>query len=106
MTAKVARSARIPMLAISQNPDRVSNILRTSVVTIRFSGIPRWGLTDKGTKGKRARVVPLIAEVRDVVQRRMDDGRERPDGRLFTGPRGGRIATAVLRDAEPVKISV
>ncbi|MHA6780592.1 tyrosine-type recombinase/integrase [Pseudonocardia saturnea] len=57
------------------------------------------GLADKGTKGKRARVVPLIAEVRDVVRRRMDDGRERPDGRLFTGPRGGRIATAVLRDA-------
>ena len=41
MTAAVASKARIPMLASSQNPDRVLNILRSSVVAIRASGI-RW----------------------------------------------------------------
>jgi integrase len=57
------------------------------------------GLVDKGTKGKRARVVPLIAEVRELVQTRIDALEGKPDARLFTGPRGGRITTAVLRDA-------
>jgi integrase len=57
------------------------------------------GLADKGTKGKRARSVPLIVEVRDLIQRRIDAASHRPDSRLFTGPRGGRITTAVLRDA-------
>jgi integrase len=57
------------------------------------------GLADKGTKGKRARAVPLIVEVRDMIQRRIDAASDRPDSRLFTGPRGGRITTAVLRDA-------
>lgn len=59
------------------------------------------GLIDKGTKGtkgKRARTVPLIAEVRDMVAHRLDAA-PGPDARLFTGPRGGRISTAVLRDA-------
>jgi integrase len=53
---------------------------------------------DKQTKGKRARVVPLIDEVRDLVSRRLDAAAG-PDSRLFTGPRGGRITTAILRDA-------
>jgi len=57
------------------------------------------GLVDKGTKGKRARSVPLIVEVREIVRRRIDAVDGRPDARLFTGPRGGRISTAVLRDA-------
>ena len=54
---------------------------------------------DKGTKGKRARTVPLIEEIRELVQRRiaMTDGTL--DARLFTGTRGGRITTAVIRDA-------
>ncbi|WP_320069777.1 site-specific integrase [Micromonospora sp. RTGN7] len=56
------------------------------------------GLIDKGTKGKRARMVPLIEEVRPIVARRLDSVAE-PHSRLFTGPRGGRISTAVLRDA-------
>ncbi|MGL5830307.1 MAG: site-specific integrase, partial [Angustibacter sp.] len=46
----------------------------------------------------RARKVPLIAEIRELVQRRMAKAAE-PQSRLFTGPRGGRISTAVLRDA-------
>jgi len=57
------------------------------------------GLIDKGTKGKRARTVPLIEEVRPLVARRLDAVGDDPMGRLFTGPRGGRISTAVLRDA-------
>jgi integrase len=42
--------------------------------------------------------VPLIAEVQDLVQRRVAKAAG-PGSRLFTGPRGGRISTAVLRDA-------
>lgn len=57
------------------------------------------GLVDKGTKGKRARTVPLIAEVQELVSRRLEAIKHDPDARLFTGPRGGRISTAVLRDA-------
>lgn len=57
------------------------------------------GLADKGTKGKRARRVPLITEIRDMIQRRIDATTGQPDDRLFLGPRGGRITTAVLRDA-------
>jgi integrase len=57
------------------------------------------GLIDKGTKGKRARAVPLIEEVRPLVERRLDEVGHDPAARVFTGPRGGRISTAVLRDA-------
>jgi integrase len=57
------------------------------------------GLIDKGTKGKRARTVPLIEEVRPLVEKRLRAVSHDPSARLFTGPRGGRITTAVLRDA-------
>ncbi|MFI1577559.1 tyrosine-type recombinase/integrase [Embleya sp. NPDC020630] len=57
------------------------------------------GLVDKGTKGKRRRKVPIIPEIRPLVLRRIDSVGSDPMARLFTGPRGGRIATAVLRDA-------
>lgn len=57
------------------------------------------GLVDKATKGRRARTVPLIAEVRELVTERLAAAGPNPDARLFTGPRGGRITTAVLRDA-------
>ncbi|MFF7159642.1 tyrosine-type recombinase/integrase [Streptomyces sp. NPDC008139] len=57
------------------------------------------GLADKNTKGKTARRVPLIQEVRPMVAQRVLAAGGRPDARLFTGPRGGRITTAVLRDA-------
>jgi len=56
------------------------------------------GLIDKGTKGKRARTVPIIEEIRPLVAQRLDAVATQ-DARLFTGPRGGRISTAVLRDA-------
>jgi integrase len=57
------------------------------------------GLIDKGTKGKRARTVPLIEEVRPLIEKRLNAVGHDPAGRIFTGPRGGRISTAVLRDA-------
>ncbi|GAA3044430.1 site-specific integrase [Actinokineospora globicatena] len=57
------------------------------------------GLADKGTKSKRARDVPIIVEIRDMIERRMAEVDRDPEARLFTGPRGGRITTAVLRDA-------
>lgn len=57
------------------------------------------GLVDKNTKGRRARQVPLIEAIRVLVQRRIELAGGNPDARLFTGPRGGRITTATLRDA-------
>ncbi|WP_435590794.1 tyrosine-type recombinase/integrase [Nocardia sp. bgisy118] len=76
------------------------------------------GLKDKGTKGKRARTIPLIEEIRSLILQRMNAARARVESdprlrdatdearrsawltaRLFVGPRGGRIATGVLRDA-------
>jgi integrase len=57
------------------------------------------GLADKNTEGKVARRVPLIEEVRPMLAERVLALGSRPDARLFTGPRGGRITTAVLRDA-------
>ncbi|RZU48868.1 phage integrase family protein [Krasilnikovia cinnamomea] len=72
---------------------------RTWTWTVRRQTTPGpGGLIDKGTKGKRARKVPIIEEVREMVTERLDSA-SGPDGRLFTGPRGGRISTAVLRDA-------
>ncbi|SEP51263.1 tyrosine-type recombinase/integrase [Amycolatopsis saalfeldensis] len=57
------------------------------------------GLVDKATKGKRSRDVPLIEEIRPLVASRLEAVGPEPMARLFTGPRGGRISTAVLRDA-------
>lgn len=57
------------------------------------------GLVDKGTKGRRVRVVPLIPQVRETVLRRLKVVGSQPDARLFTGPRGGPITTAGLRRA-------
>ncbi|MFU8854318.1 tyrosine-type recombinase/integrase [Micromonospora sp. SL1-18] len=79
---------------------RAEDINRESWMwTVRRQTTPSpGGLIDKGTKGKRARTVPLIDEVRPIVARRLD-AVATPEARLFTGPRGGRISTAVLRDA-------
>lgn len=72
---------------------------KTWMWTVRRQTTPGpGGLIDKGTKGKRARTVPIIEEARPIVARRLDAASS-PTARLFTGPRGGRISTAVLRDA-------
>jgi integrase len=80
---------------------RVGDIDRdTWTWTVRRQTTPSpGGLVDKGTKGKRARTVPLIEEIRPMVARRLAALAGKPAARLFTGPRGGRITTAVLRDA-------
>lgn len=80
---------------------RVGDIDTTSWIwTVRRQTTPSpGGLLDKGTKGKRARTVPLVEEIRPLVAQRIAAVGGRPDARLFTGPRGGRVSTAVLRDA-------
>jgi integrase len=57
------------------------------------------GVTDKGTKGRRARVVPIIPVIRPLVDLCLDSISDDPMARLFTGPRGGRVTAAILRDA-------
>ncbi|MER6097493.1 site-specific integrase [Streptomyces sp. NPDC001728] len=80
---------------------RVGDIDTTNWIwTVRRQTTPApGGLVDKGTKGKRARQVPIIEEIRPLVAQRVLAAGPDPDARLFTGPRGGRISTAVLRDA-------
>ncbi|MGW7291861.1 site-specific integrase [Streptomyces xiamenensis] len=79
----------------AQDIDRTTWIWNVCRQTTNSPG----GLIDKGTKGKRRRPVPIIPEIRPMVARRLDALQGRPMARLFTGPRGGRISTAVLRDA-------
>ena len=43
--------------------------------------------------------MPLIEEARELVSRRIALTERNPAARLFAGTRGGRITTAVLRDA-------
>ncbi|MDF3148874.1 site-specific integrase [Streptomyces sp. T21Q-yed] len=80
---------------------RVGDIDTTQWIwTVRRQTTPApGGLTDKGTKGKRARRVPIVEEIRPLIAQRVLSAGPNPDARLFTGPRGGRISTAVLRDA-------
>ncbi|MEU3430862.1 site-specific integrase [Streptomyces gardneri] len=80
---------------------RVGDIDTTNWIwTVRRQTTPApGGLIDKGTKGKRARQVPIIEEIRPLVAQRILASGPDPDTRLLTGPRGGRISTAVLRDA-------
>ncbi|MFF3822559.1 tyrosine-type recombinase/integrase [Streptomyces griseus] len=80
---------------------RIGDIDTTQWIwTVRRQTTPApGGLTDKGTKGKRARKVPIVEEIRPLVAQHILSAGPNPDARLFTGPRGGCIATAVLRDA-------
>jgi integrase len=75
---------------------RVEDINTTTWIwTLRRQTTPGpGGLKDKRTKGKRAREVPLIPEIRDIVLERLEAVNHRPEARVFTGPRGGRITTA------------
>jgi integrase len=57
----------------------------------------RGGLVTKETKGRRRRTVPVIEPLRPTLQR-LTAGRDSP-ARLLSGPRGGVITTATLRDA-------
>ena len=57
----------------------------------------RGGLVTKETKGRRRRTVPVIEPLRPTLQR-LTAGRDSA-ARLLSGPRGGVITTATLRDA-------
>lgn len=57
----------------------------------------RGGLVTKETKGRRRRTVPIIDPLRPTLLR-LTAGRP-GDERLLSGPRGGAITTATLRDA-------
>ena len=57
----------------------------------------RGGLVTKQTKGRRRRTVPVIEPLRPTLARLTVD--RDPEERLVTGPRGGVITTATLRDA-------
>jgi len=68
--------------------------------TVRRQSTPGpGGLLGKCTKGKHARLVPIIAPLRPLIGARLQAVGPDPMARLFTGPRGGRITTATLRDA-------
>jgi integrase len=72
--------------------------LAAGVVHVRRQTYPgRGGLITKRTKGRRARSVPIIEPLRETLERLTVD-RDRAE-RLVTGPRGGVITTATLRDA-------
>lgn len=74
--------------------------VRTWLLTCRRQTTPApGGLVDKHTKGKAARYIPIIEPLRPLIIRRLEATRGNPNARLYTGPRGGRISTAVLRDA-------
>ncbi|WP_432158247.1 MULTISPECIES: hypothetical protein [unclassified Streptomyces] len=55
------------------------------------------GPTDKGSKGERARRAPIVEEIRPPVAPCALSAGPNPGARLFTGPRGGRVSTAVPR---------
>ncbi|MFG2698006.1 tyrosine-type recombinase/integrase [Kitasatospora sp. NPDC048407] len=70
------------------------------ILTCRHQTTPApGGLVDKAPKGGHTRHIPVIEPLRPQILRRLHATRGDPDARLYTGPRGGRITTAVLRDA-------
>lgn len=93
--ARIAEVAGMRLCDVARDGDEM-------VWTVRRQSTPGpGGLLDKGTKGKRIRRIPLIPPAREVLARRiatLGDEAE-PLARVFTGPRGGRITTAILRDA-------
>jgi len=72
--------------------------LRRGVIHVSRQTYPgRGGLVTKTTKGRRRRTVPIIDPMRPTMERLTVD--RRSDDRLLSGPRGGAITTATLRDA-------
>lgn len=78
---------------------RISDVdLAHGLIKVERQTYPgRGGLITKPTKGRRHRVVPVIDAVRPTLER-LTQGRS-SDPRLLSGPRGGVITTATLRDA-------
>ena len=68
------------------------------IVTIRRQTFPgSGGLVTKQTKGREIRHVPILQHLTPVLERLTAD--RSPDERLLTGPRGGVLTTATVRDA-------
>ncbi|WP_182354871.1 tyrosine-type recombinase/integrase [Flaviflexus huanghaiensis] len=68
------------------------------IVTIRRQTYPgAGGLVTKQTKGRDIRHVPILQALTPVLERLTHD--REPDERLLTGPRGGVLTTASVRDA-------
>ncbi|SDQ21501.1 tyrosine-type recombinase/integrase [Leucobacter chromiiresistens] len=68
------------------------------IVTIRRQTFPgSGGLVTKQTKGREIRHVPILQHLEPVLQRLTSD--RAPEERLLTGPRGGVLTTATVRDA-------
>lgn len=68
------------------------------IVTIRRQTFPgAGGLVTKQTKGREIRHVPILQHLAPVLER-LTAGRE-AEARLVTGPRGGVLTTATVRDA-------
>lgn len=68
------------------------------IVTIRRQTFPgSGGLVTKQTKGREIRHVPILHHLAPVLER-LTAGRD-PEERLLTGPRGGVLTTATVRDA-------
>lgn len=68
------------------------------IVTIRRQTFPgAGGLVTKQTKGRDIRRVPILEPLIPVVERLTAD--RESDERLLTGPRGGVLTTATVRDA-------
>lgn len=68
------------------------------IVTIRRQTFPGvGGLVTKQTKGRDIRRVPILEHLAPVLER-LTTGHE-PNERLLTGPRGGVLTTATVRDA-------
>lgn len=67
------------------------------IVTIRRQTFPgAGGLVTKQTKGRNVRHVPILQHLAPVLER-LTESRESED-RLVTGPRGGVLTTAIVRD--------
>lgn len=68
------------------------------IVTIRRQTFPgAGGLVTKQTKGREIRHVPILQHLVPVLERLTFD--REPEERLLTGPRGGVLTTATVRDA-------
>lgn len=68
------------------------------IVTIRRQTFPgSGGLVTKQTKGREIRHVPILQPLEPVLRRLTAD--RAPEERLLTGPRGGVLTTATVRDA-------
>lgn len=68
------------------------------IVTIRRQTYPgAGGLVTKQTKGRDIRHVPILQALTPVLERLTAD--REPEDRLLTGPRGGVLTTASVRDA-------